>query len=520
MDLLYREGSEKKAVRLSQETINDIALHEVINYMSLDSERRKILKELMSSVPCDPADIIFRQEITKDFYKNEALCDTLGETLNGLKTLIYYGGMKKAVSDRDNTLYSLLEQLRELAVYVSVIEDIHQALKESEISSEGLISLRDSLEKIINDEKFSIAKDDIKKMLDDLSVARGAIIGVNLTPDLNIESVTAMEFVPNRIRSTYTIADVATITLINKPWDKKDYRQPDPLLAAIAPKLEKHLKKNYGDIKRTLLKYADYDSRFLTEMFESLSFYLKTAEIARKLTSKGYEITFPDIKASSGSRFDAKGFYNIRLAFNGEQNIVKNDFAFSEDERIFILTGPNRGGKTILEQGLGLMSVMMSLGMFVTADSCSGLPFKRILTHYPIDENLTINYGRLGEEAVRIKDIVNASDGDTLILFNETFSTTSASDGLYLSKELIHVLKEKGSYVIFNTHIHDLAGSIPEMDAWDGHGKIVSIVMERRNDKNTFILKRAEPDTTSFAKDIAVKYGITYEQMTEGASED
>ena len=58
------------------------------------------------------------------------------------------------------------------------------------------------------------------------------------------------------------------------------------------------------------------------------------------------------------------------------------------------------------------------------------------------------------------------------------------------------------------------------MDAWSGQSRIVSIVMERKNDKNTFILKRSKPDTTSFAKDIAVKYGITYEQMTEGTSED
>ena len=208
-------------------------------------------------------------------------------------------------------------------------------------------------------------------------------------------------------------------------------------------------------------------------------------------------------------------FYNIRLAFNGETNIVKNDFAFTPDERIFILTGPNRGGKTIIEQGLGLTSVMMSLGLFVTADKCSGLPFRNILTHFPIDENLTINYGRLGEEAVRIKNIVKASGENTLILFNETFSTTSASDGLYLSKDLIRVLKEKGSYVIFNTHIHELAREIPEMNKWDGRGDITSLVMERKDEKNTFILKRAEPDSSSYARDIAEKYGITYEQMTD-----
>lgn len=158
---------------------------------------------------------------------------------------------------------------------------------------------------------------------------------------------------------------------------------------------------------------------------------------------------------------------------------------------------------------------MASLGMFVTADSFKGLPFKNILTHFPIDENLTINYGRLGEEAIRIKEIVKESDRETLILFNETFSTTSSADALFLAKDLIRILKEKGSYVIFNTHIHELAAAIPEMNAWEGESSVVSIVMEMKDNKNTFKVRRSDPDTSSYARNIAEKYGITYEQMKE-----
>ena len=235
--------------------------------------------------------------------------------------------------------------------------------------------------------------------------------------------------------------------------------------------------------------------------------------MGRRLKDSGYVISFPEI--DSGKAPEVKGLYNIRLAIAGEKEIVKNDFSFTDDERIFILTGPNRGGKTILEQGLGLVSVMASLGMFVTADSFTGLPFGKILTHFPIDENLTINYGRLGEEAVRIKEMVKEADDNTLLLFNESFSTTSSADALYLAKDLIHILKEKGSYVIFNTHIHELATDIPEMNEWEGRGRIVSIVMEMKDNKSTFKVKRSEPDTSSYARNIAEKYGITYEQMKE-----
>ena len=51
------------------------------------------------------------------------------------------------------------------------------------------------------------------------------------------------------------------------------------------------------------------------------------------------------------------------------------------------------------------------------------------------------------------------------------------------------------------------------MNSWEGSSKIVSIVMEIKDDKNTFKVKRSAPDTSSYARNIAEKYGITYEQM-------
>ena len=513
MDVLFTKDSSKKTTELSVNTIRDIALGELIEHLGGDPDERAAIKKIVSQVPEDPNDMIYRQNILKDLIANEDLCSSMSDILSQIKTLKLFGGVRKAANERDTSLYTLVQTLRELTIYVDVLENLYSELLNSNITSEGLAALRDSLEAIIRDEKFAQAKNDIRLMHDDLSNVRAAVIGVNFTPDFDIERVSTIEFVPYGLRSKYTIMDVAAATKLSTPGHRVRY--DDALLSAITPKMEKHLKSHFFEIKRTLTKYTNYDNSFLVEMYEGLIFYLRSAKLAKRLKDKGYSITFPEIAPASESKISVTGFYNIRLAFNGEESIVKNDFAFTPDERIFILTGPNRGGKTIVEQALGLISVMMSLGMFVTADSCTGLPFGNILTHFPIDENLTINYGRLGEEAVRIKEIVKSSDNNTLILFNETFSTTSASDGLYLSKDLIRVLKEKGAYVIFNTHIHDLAKQIPEMNGWNGHGNIISLVMERKDEKNTFILKRAEPDSSSYARDIAEKYGITYEQMTE-----
>lgn len=511
MDILYKTGTDKKFLELSADTVKDIALSELIEYMANDGEDKKILRDIMTKLPLDPLDMIYRQEIVRDLVNNDGLRSSIEAAMDPIKVLKFYSEGSRRMRDKDNTLLTLLEQLRELKVYVEVVESLYAALSANDIKSEGLLSLRENLSTIVENEDFKTVKPDIIKIHDDLSNVRGAVLGVTFTPDLDIENVTSIEFTDYKPRSNYTIMDVAMATQASSLFSRNKYI--DPLMVSMTPYVKKHLSKHIGEVKRLITKHSKYDSRILTDLYNGFVFYLKVSGLGKKLASENYAIAYPEIV--SDRPLSVKGLYNIRLAVSGQQNIVKNDFAFSEQEKIYILTGPNRGGKTILEQALGLISVMASLGMFVTADSCTGLPFKNILTHFPIDENLTINYGRLGEEAVRIRSIVSSSDRDTLILCNETFSTTSAMDALYLSKDFIRILKERGSAVIFNTHIHELAADIPEMNQWEGSSDIISIVMEIKDNQNTFRLKRSTPEFCSYARNIAEKYGITYEQMRE-----
>ena len=515
MDVLFSQGSAKKTIELPQETIKDLALEDIVAHACSMKEDREIVMKIFSQIPAEPDDIRFRSSIVQDLIGNKELCDKISNCANDIMALKYYGGSYKTLRRNETNLYNLLEDLRELTVFTNVTEKLASCLHEHEIKSEGLTRLREDLDKTVNSKDFSELKKDLEDMKNDLGGVQAAYVAVNFTPDFDIDDVAAIEFVPHKLVSKYGVVERLVAMKLISPFETgtKLGRVPDPLLQAIAPKLQKHLKKHYNDIQKTFTKYADFDTKEITEMYEGLMFYLAMARFGRGLKDKGFDLCFPVI--DENVRFDIKGLYNIRLAIDGAKDIVKNDFSFKEDERIFILTGPNRGGKTIIEQAIGIASVMASPGLFVTADSFTGIPFANILTHFPIDENLTINYGRLGEEAIRVKEIVNQSDDNTLILFNETYSTTSSSDGVYLARDLIRVLKEKGTYVIFNTHLHDLAKDIPEMNKWEGQGDIISIIMERKDDKNTFMLKRAAPDCCSYARDIALKYGITYEQMTD-----
>ncbi|MBR4085010.1 MAG: hypothetical protein IKK33_12095 [Lachnospiraceae bacterium] len=521
MDILFVENSTKSVVELNLETVKDLALEEIVDFVARGESEKKIIRGIFTKIPSDLEDIRYRQEILKDFMENEVLVEELTEVLQQIKALKEYADMKTAMMNQEQSLYVLLEKLRELSVYVNVVENMVNCLKKHRIEAKGLKNVLKQMEDIVNDESFSQAKQDIQIMLEELSNVRGAMVAVNFTPDLNIEQVTAIEFVPHRLRSKYKLAEFAASmhNVINTSAATGSHggamvttRVIDPLLATMTPHIEKHLKKHFTKIRQIMTKYVKMDGVSITEMYEGFTFYLAMARFGQRLRNYGCDICIPELTQGTGN-FEIKDLYNVRLFFAGEKNIVKNDFTFTPKENLYILTGPNRGGKTVIEQALGIISVMASIGSFVTASCCTGSPFTNVLTHFPIDENLTINYGRLGEEAVRIRDLVAKADNRTLILFNETYSTTSATDGLYLSMDLLRVLKELGTAVIFNTHIHELAMSINEMNGWDGESDIVSIVMEIKDDMNTFRLKRCEPELKSYAKNIALKYEITYEQM-------
>ena len=71
--------------------------------------------------------------------------------------------------------------------------------------------------------------------------------------------------------------------------------------------------------------------------------------------------------------------------------------------------------------------------------------------------------------------------------------------------------------MIYNTHMHKLAEEIDVLneDSKDG-GRFASLVAETEDGKRSYRVRIAPPRGLSYARDIAEKYGVTYEQLMEG----
>lgn len=75
-----------------------------------------------------------------------------------------------------------------------------------------------------------------------------------------------------------------------------------------------------------------------------------------------------------------------------------------------------------------------------------------------------------------------------------------------------------GCRCIFSTHLHELAAAVDDINrrcAADGGVKIDNLVAEIDEGKRSFKIKRAKPDGKSYARDIAEKYGLSFERIMD-----
>ena len=294
----------------------------------------------------------------------------------------------------------------------------------------------------------------------------------------------------------------------------------DSLSNAIKDTVTNIMRQTVNEIKSTVKRYVNISGYMLIELMPEILFYVRWADLIDKIKESGMPVCKPEILPPEQRDCSFKGLYNIKLAIKNVQgdriNIITNDIDFNDDQRIFILTGPNRGGKTIFTQAWGLAMLLAQLGISVPAEQAEISPCDNIFTHFPADENDTVDLGRLGEESKRLAEIFDMATERSLMLLNESLATTSVTEGLFIAKDVVRAMRYLGVRCIFNTHMHDLARSVDELNAEvEGSSRAVSLVTGVHDGERSFKVSLLPPQGISYAKDIALKYGVSFAQIKD-----
>jgi len=292
----------------------------------------------------------------------------------------------------------------------------------------------------------------------------------------------------------------------------------DPLpLSYLEEKVLKILIDNnvdaFENLKTFYGKYTEFldDIKNFIELLPQFVFYISYTEFAGTMKSKGMSVCKPEFDDVGFSASECAGA-SLIIKFLAEnlplEDIVCNDIRLPKGG-IFILSGPNQGGKTIYLKALGLSAYLAKCGCYVFCKECR-LPFyDNILTHFVQREIL--GKSRLVEEIERIEKISNEFNKDSLVLLNESFTSTRRKDSVEISIHYIKKFDEIGCSVGFVSHFYE----IPEVYK-SGENNIISLRSGvGENGRRTYIISEQKGDGLAYARDIARKYGMTYEQIME-----
>jgi len=562
LSILFPRQEEVTYREIPEETWHDLGLDAITEKVAEKPQEIPLIRRVMMNLTADPHVAAFRIDVFEDILRHPEIREKMLKLLEKVRMFYDYGVVNRHECD-EASIWDLMHRLEEYHDYVLTVQAIRECLTDKDLKSEGLITLRDTVNRIYEEKGFDALRKDVDEMRITASEIRSLTVGINVNDrfeavSMGLVSVNGKPFTRSGLLKNFLTAvtprdeirkeadwsgsysyypanteigllesvqqiaetsvilrnPLVTMSLARIPaadGSANVPRQMDSAASMLTSRIARKLKDMLG-------QYLNISVKEMADLIPELVFYTRWAEYIEKRQAEGWAFCKPEVmkRTDETSEMKAERFYNLKLiATEKPNNVVPNDLAFDREKRVYVLTGANRGGKTTVTQAIGQLFLLAQSGIFIPGMRFCFDPADQILTHFPADEDKTLDLGRLGEECRRFRELYTRSTPKSLILLNETFSTTSFEEGYFIAADAVRAILRMGARTIYNTHMHKLAQDLETViNTTEAEGKAVSLVAETKEGKHSFRVMIAPPEGQSFARDIAEKYGVTYESLT------
>ncbi|MBE6644624.1 MAG: hypothetical protein E7612_04500 [Ruminococcaceae bacterium] len=502
---------------ISEAVCDELGLNELFNLKN---------SELTDFFTSEPEVILYRQQTVEDMLRVPEIKETLAKVhpiLDDIQEL------RRLDNDLSSSGDSYLYSITEIELYVSCIDILCEGLLpvRDKMRSEAFINLTDFISELSSSDYYKELNEKLDKLASRVHEVKSITVGVNLDNQLRPSSAGVISINSETFKSGKVLDKILRLSFKNdaftciaelSPFGKgQSDNKKEALIGAFNGAIEEVFRSSVKGWRSIVGEYVLDNTDFLLRMLPEIEFVSRAAELVRLLAAHpGCKVCMPEVKPMADKVFSAEEIYNPRVALAIEERIITNEFVFDDDARIFVLTGPNRGGKSVITVAVGAAQAMMQLGLPVPATKAEISPVRGIFTHFPEGADDTIDKGRLGEECARLREIFDSADSDSMILLDESLSSTGAYEASYIASEILAGFAAMRVRGIFSTHLHDLAsgiGEINERSLEHGGVKIDTLVAGMEEGERSFKIHRMKPDGKSYAKDIADKYGLSFDNL-------
>jgi hypothetical protein len=500
--LLQRRGTDADAgVEAAQDTLRDLNIDQVVHAVTAGRESFQ-LDTWFRRPLTDVEDVRFRQAVFHDLRRADVrlVMDSFAAGLDQVRALL---------ATAAKVHYALVRQrlvLEASLQYFSVLHAVLDGLHEARPRSRALAALERDLAQLATSDPFREREQRSSELVRDLSAVRynvlirGAKVSVGPyddEPDYGEQILDLFDRFRQRDAPQ-------TPTPPKKPLDMNHVE------AAVLDRVARLEPEVFSRLAQFAQAQPDVIDQVVARYGKELQFYLAWLGFVAPLEAAGLRTCLPTVSSSDPAE-EAHDTFDIALAtrLRPEGLPVVNDYVIDGPERVLVVSGPNQGGKTTFARTFGQLHHFAALGCPVAGRSARLLLPDRVLTHFERAESADGRSGKLEEELLRLRAVLDGATGRTVLVLNELFSSTTVADASSLSRRVLHRVFELDALCVYVTFLDELS-TLSE--------RTVSMVAGVQPDDpavRTLAIERRPADGEAYAWAIARKYRLTYDELLQ-----
>lgn len=451
-----------------QEALYNLSVDRLLDTVCGNKQRAEYFLKTLSNPLHNIENITYRQEIVKNFNDQPQLLselrrlfrryDTIKNDWNEMRSNVHpYGASVSYKALMEYTFDLLKVSSKFVKMIAGYFNSCYEILDKYELTAEGLVNIKEYCVEMINNDSLNEIVDIASKF-------------VLYEPEQYQFTVLAKFDETLRVRACdlTSIDELKQVAKERNLWNTiKNIR----FRGEKAP--EKDLGDTFVDDANFLVNEALYRMyTVMTEIAEhvynlfygfsdELMFYEAALDYINFL--KEHRVTFcvPHIRPHEDEVFNADGLFDSMLLVEGKSRneIVTNSLRLGSSEIGILIRGNNSTGKTVYLRSIGVAQIMAQSGLPVCARRASISLRNAIFTQFSSAEKEFVvgdTAGRFEGEVQEVAHIVDSIRPHSLVLFNETFQTTSYAEGSQGMFDILQVFPGLEAKFVFVTRMTKL----------------------------------------------------------------